>query len=104
MTTQILQPQTRETTLNYHLEAHRGGEEVWCPGTVRDKRRPHDHQDVTVVDIRGNQSEFTADKQGFHVGPFETSVADCENDSDFKGQYYDDVSAHMIKVYVIRSH
>lgn len=100
MTAQVLQPQTLATTMNYHLEPARGGAEVWCPGTVQDKRRPHEHKDVTVTDIRGRESEFSVDKQGFHVSPFETSVMDVADNSEWSGQYYADVVAHLKKVYV----
>jgi hypothetical protein len=84
--------------MNYHLEPERGGATVWCPGTVQDKRRPHEHQDVTVTNIRGRESEFKLDTQGFEVGPFATSVADVKDDKEFAGQYYQDVVAHVQKV------
>lgn len=96
-TTTVLQPQEVTTTLNYHLEPERGGAKVWCPGTVRDKRRPHEHQEVTVHNIRGHEDEYTLDKQGFAVGPFVTSVTDVKDDKEFTGQYYQDVTAHMQK-------
>ena len=95
MAAAVSQPQSLQTTLGYHLEPHRGGAEVWCPGTVRDKRRPHEYQDVTVTNIRGREGDFTLDKQGFQVGPFTTSVADCDDDKEFAGQYYRDVAAHV---------
>jgi hypothetical protein len=93
----VQQPASLATTLNYHLEPHRGGAEVWCPGTVQDKRRPHDHQDVTVTNIRGRESEFSLDVQGFQIGPFKSSVNDVKDDQEFRGQYYDDVVAHVQK-------
>jgi len=96
-TATVLQPQAVSTILNYHLEPERGGEAVWCPGTVRDKRRPHEHVPVNVENIRGKESDFSLDAQGFHVGPFSTSVVDVENDQDFKGQYYQDVAEHVKK-------
>lgn len=91
----VLSPHTTTTVLNYHLEVERGGAEVWCPGTVRDKRRPHEHQEVTVTDIRGHESEFLLNTHGFQVGPFNTSVGDLENDADFRGKYYDEVAAYV---------
>ncbi|OAL36596.1 hypothetical protein AYO20_04212 [Fonsecaea nubica] len=97
-TATVLAPQAVTTILNYHLEPERGGEIVWCPGTVRDKRRPHEHAEVTVHNIRGYEESFTLDKQGFAVGPFDTSVADVQDDAEFKGQYYQDVVAHLKKV------
>lgn len=97
MATMVMQPQV-QTIMNYHLEPARGGAEVWCPGTVRDKRRPHEHQEVTVIDIRGHEDEFSLDKQGFHVSPFSTSVDGLDENTDFEGQYYQDVVAHLKKV------
>jgi hypothetical protein len=97
MATEILQPQALSTTLNYHLEVERGGAKDWCPGTVQDKRRPHEHLDVTVTNIRGHEAEFTLDKQGFEVGLFSTSVTVVDDDTDLTGQYYRDVAAHVKK-------
>lgn len=97
MATETMQPQALTATLNYHLEASRGGAEVWCPGTVRDKRRPHEHQEVTITNIRGHESEFTLDKHGFEVGPFKTS-ANMDNDEELKEKYYQDVAAHVKKM------
>ena len=98
MTAAVLQPQAVQTILNYHLEPERGGEAVWCPGTVRDKRRPHEHAEVTVTNIRGRESEFSLDKQGFHVGPFQASVGDCGEDAEFRRLYYPEVAAHLQKM------
>lgn len=95
MATEVMTATT--TVLNYHLEVERGGAEVWCPGTVRDKRRPHEHQEVLVHNIRGHEKDYSVDVQGFQVGPFKTSVTDVKEDSEFKGQYYQDVIAHMKK-------
>ena len=95
-----LPPQTLRTTLNYHLEPERGGAEIWCPGTVMDKRRPHEHKDVDVTNVRGHEANFTLDKQGFQWGAFSTSAADEDFDdkSKIEGQYYRDVVAHVKKV------
>ena len=98
MATEILQPQALRTTLNYHLEVDRGGAKDWCPGTVQDKRRPHEHKDVEVINIRGHEADFTLDKQGFEVGPFATSVTEVDDDTDLTGQYYQDVAAHVKKM------
>ncbi len=94
----VIPSQSLQTTLNYHLEVERGGAEVWCPGTVRDKRRPHEHTDVSVTNIRGRQADFSVDVQGFEVGPFQTSVDDVKDDREFTGQYYQDVAVHVKKM------
>lgn len=104
MATAVLQPQALTSTLNYHLEVERGGAKDWCPGTVQDKRRPHEHRDVTITNIRGRESDFTLDEYGFEVRPFTTSVAEVNDDTDLTGQYYQDVTAHVKKVYVRRFH
>ena len=96
--TTVLQPHSLRATLGYHLDVARGGAKTWCPGTVRDKRRPHENQEVTITNIRGQEADFSLDRQGFHVSPFETSVIDVDDDTEFAGQYYQDVIAHMKKV------
>lgn len=98
MATKVLQPQALTSTLNYHLEVERGGAKDWCPGTVQDKRRPHEHREVTITNIRGREAEFSLDTNGFEVGPFATSVTEVDDDTDLTGQYYQDVAAHMKKV------
>lgn len=103
MATAVLQPQALHSTLNYHLEVERGGAKDWCPGTVQDKRRPHEHRDVTITNIRGREAEFTLDEYGFEVRPFTTSVAEVNDDTDLTKQYYKDVSAHVKKMYVYKS-
>jgi hypothetical protein len=91
--------QTVTATVGYHLEVERGGAEVWCPGTVGDKRRPHDHQAVKITDIRPNQSEFTLDTHGFEVRPFHTSATNFDDNDAIREHYYPDVCAHVKKVY-----
>ena len=66
-------------------------------GTVQDKRRPHEHKDVTITSIRGREAEFTLDKQGFKVGPFATSVTEVNDDMELTEQYHQDVAAHVKK-------
>lgn len=93
--------QTVTATVGYHLEVERGGAAVWCPGTVGDKRRPHDHQAVKITDIRPNQSDFTLDTQGFEVRPFHTSATNFDDVDAIREYYYPDVCAHVKKVYVL---
>lgn len=92
--------QTVTATVGYHLEVARGGAAVWCPGTVGDKRRPHDHQAVKITNIRENQSDFELDTHGFEVRPFSTSATDFDDNAAIAEHYYPEVCAHVQKVYV----
>lgn len=92
--------QTVTAKVGYHLEIERGGAAVWCPGTVMDKRRPHDYQDITITDIRNNQSDFTLDTHGFEVRRFSTSATNFDDNGAIAQSYYPDVCAHVQKVYV----
>lgn len=95
--------QTVIATVNYHLEVERGGDAVWCPGTVGDKRRKHDQREVNIIDICKNQSEFNLDTHGFEVRPFSTSATDFEDKDAISQYYYPDVCAHIQRVYVSSS-
>lgn len=65
----------------------------------KDKRRPHEHKDVDVFNIRGREAEFTLDEQGFQIIPFApTSETNFDDKEDIEGQYYQDVVAHLKKV------
>lgn len=98
MTAAVLQPQSLTSTFNYHLEVERGGAKDWCPGTVQDKRRPHEHRDVTITNIRGHEKDFTLDEYGFEVGPFATTVIDVDDTTDLTKEYYHDVTEHVKKM------
>ena len=87
-------------TVGYHLEPERGGAAVWCPGTVGDKRRAHDLQDVKITNIRSNQSDFTLDTHGFEVRPFSTTATDFDDNAAIAESYYPEVCAHIKEVYV----
>jgi hypothetical protein len=91
---------TVTATVGYHLEVERGGAAVWCPGTAMDKRRPHDHQTVTITNLRPNQTEFTLDEHGFEVRPFHTnaSLQDFDDNEVIKERYYPDVVRHVKEV------
>jgi hypothetical protein len=96
-TQSITPPQGLRTILNYHHEPERGGATDWCSGTVQDKRRPHEHKEVNVTNVRGREAEFSVDIHGFEWGPFVTFVNEVD-DTDLTGQYYQDVAAHVKKV------
>ena len=92
--------QTVTATVGYHLELERGGAAIWCPGTVGDKRRPHDLQEVEITNIRNNQSNFTLDTHGFEVRPFSTTATDFDDNTAIAKTYYPDVCEHIREVYV----
>lgn len=98
MATAVLQPQSLTSIFNYHLEVERGGAKDWCPGTVQDKRRPHEHRQVTITNIRGHEKDFALDEYGFEVGPFSTTVTEVDDHTDLTGKYYQDVAAHVKKM------
>lgn len=89
---------TVTATVGYHLEVERGGAATWCPGTVMDKRRPHDHVEVKIRDIRQNQTEYTLDIHGFEVRPFSPSAMDFDDNAVIEEHYYPDVIAHVQRV------
>lgn len=88
-------PHVVNTTLNYYLSPARGGAKIYQPGAVSDKRRPHDAQNVQIVDVRGRENDFELDKQGFQIIQLKTSIQDVEKDADWRGQYFEDIMAQV---------
>ncbi|KAK5686770.1 hypothetical protein LTR17_026855 [Elasticomyces elasticus] len=69
-------PRAVETVLIFH-----GGQKTFSAGTVGDKRRAHVPIPTTILDIRGHESDFSLDKQGFQFVNHGTEV---------KGEQFED--------------
>lgn len=54
-------------TLNYYLDPGKDGDNSFFDGTVIETRRTHAEVPVQVTDLRGQESEFLLDKQGFQL-------------------------------------
>ncbi|KAK5727134.1 hypothetical protein LTR15_003026 [Elasticomyces elasticus] len=76
---------TVETVLNFH-----GGQKTFYAGTVGDKRRAHVPMPTTILDIRGHESDFSLDKQGFQFANHGTEVKgeQFEDEEIVKSIYY----------------
>lgn len=59
------QPHVVRATLNYYLDPAKGGYQDFWFGTVGEKRRPFEHVEVPITDMRGREEEFHLDVQGF---------------------------------------
>lgn len=79
---------TVQTTLNYYLPPSVGGVATYYPGTASDKRRTHQPREVTVTDIRGWESAFDLDKQGFQMVEGATVEKTFDDDARVRGVYY----------------
>lgn len=88
--------QFTRTTLNYYLEPSKGGVEAFYDGAVVEKRRKHAEVPVTVTDIRGQEREFTLDKQGFQVVKAVSVEKTFDDVNRIKGVYYPE-SAELLK-------
>ncbi|TKA72556.1 hypothetical protein B0A55_07751 [Friedmanniomyces simplex] len=60
-------PTVVDTQLNYYLELVDGGVSIQYTGTAGDKRRPWKRTAVQITDIRGCESDYDLDKQGFRL-------------------------------------
>ncbi|KAK3631884.1 hypothetical protein LTR56_016663 [Elasticomyces elasticus] len=78
-------PRAVETVLNFH-----GGQKSFYVGTVGEKRRAHVPIPTTILDIRGHESDFSLDKQGFQFVNHGTEVKgeQFEDEEIVKGIYY----------------
>ena len=77
------------TTLNYHKETEGGGP---APATYAGQpetfTRPTVPLQTTVHDIRGTDSSYTLDKNGFQIYRHESQEKAFDNDERIKSSYY----------------
>jgi len=50
--------------------------------------RPYEPLDVTITDIRGEEQNYTLDKDGFQIYPHKSVEKDFLDDDQIKAQYY----------------
>ncbi|KAK5685252.1 hypothetical protein LTS10_003329 [Elasticomyces elasticus] len=89
-------PHAVETVLNFH-----GGQKSFYAGTAGDKRRAHVPIPTTIVDIRGHESDFSLDKQGFQFVNHGTEVKGEQFDDEeiVKGIYYQECEELVMEKY-----
>ena len=91
---------TVRTTLNYALPLSKGGSAIFYPGTASAKRRPFDAREVEVADIRGRESDFNLDVQGFQVVSRMSREKTFDDDERVKEVYYAECEALIKDVLV----
>lgn len=68
-----------ETTINYFDLSN---ERVFYPGTAGYQRRKFDTKPIQIHDLRGQEDDFTLDKNGFRVLQGLWSEADVKDEPD----------------------
>ena len=92
-TSSTMATHTVSTTLNYYLPPSLGGVDTIYLGTASEKRRKHQPRTVLVTDIRGRETQFALDKQGFQIVQHESSEKDFDDDAKIKEAYYAECAA-----------
>jgi len=77
-----------QTTLNYYLDPALGGHSSFNPGTAGYYRRSFDTQPVQIHDIRGRESEFNLNKQGFQLYKHTSDEKHFTDDEKVKSVVY----------------
>ena len=89
---------TVDTELQYQLTPEHGGtDEIW-PGLVKALRIPRVMVKTKVADVRGHESEFSLDKQGFQWVHWPPALSKWNNDEEIQRVYYPDMEALLKKV------
>ena len=80
------------TTLNYYKEAADGSPPAPSyVGKPETYERPTQPLDVTVTDIRGDEKDYTLDKNGFQIHRHTSVEKDFVDDNQIRRQYYPEV-------------
>jgi hypothetical protein len=88
------------TTLNYYLEPEHGGSTFFYPGTAGNYRRKFNEQAVQVTDVRGSETDFRLDKQGFEVRRHVSAEKDFADEDVVKDVVYKETAELLKKAYV----
>ena len=77
------------TTLNYMIDPQDGSA---APPTILGRLETYDrpvasHQ-VNITDITGHEEEYTLDKNGFEIYPYESRPIDFSNEDAIRNEYY----------------
>jgi hypothetical protein len=88
-----------DTTMNYYLDASKGGKETGTFGTVGVLRRKFDNQHIRVKDLRGRENEFDIHTHAFQVDKWEPTTTSLEED-DIKQIIYPEAEEFIKKMLV----
>lgn len=77
-----------KTTLNFYFDPAHGGQTDFFPGTASSLRRKFNQTPVDIQDVRGHESEFNLDKQGFQLIEHESVEKDFKDDDQIKTLVY----------------
>ncbi|KIV80786.1 hypothetical protein PV11_08262 [Exophiala sideris] len=81
-----------QTSLNYYKDPGDGSAPAPSyVGKPETYERPYDALDVTVHDIRGEEKNYTLDKNGFEIFRRESVEKDFVDDQQIKAQYYPEI-------------
>ena len=89
-----------DTTLNYYLEPSQGGSSSFYPGTAGNYRRKFDEQPVQVSNIRGSETDFKLDKQGFELRRHVCNEKEFADEDVVKDVVYKETAELLKKAYV----
>jgi len=85
-------PRNVQTTLHYYKPNADGSPpEPSIVGRPETYERPADSHEVTIHDVRGRESEFSLDKQGFQIVKRAATEKKFLDDEDIKASYYPEV-------------
>ena len=97
-------PQDVHTALNYHKPNEDGSPPhptyVDRPETYD---RPFESHSVVVKDVRGRESEYSLDSNGFQFYKHPSIEKDFVNDEQIKNQYYKEIEQLLKDAYVDRN-
>jgi hypothetical protein len=94
-------PQDVKTTLNYY-KPNEDGSPPHPTYTDRPEtyERPNDVRPVTVSDVRGRESDFTLDGQGFQFQRHAATEKNFLDDEKIKSAYYAELEQFLKDLYV----
>jgi len=88
-TSQATEPHHVHTALNYYKDPGDGSEPApYYVGKPETYERPSESLSVTVHDIRGQEQNFTLNKNGFQVYNHKSVEKDFVDDDQIKAIYY----------------
>lgn len=88
------------TTLNYYVDPGKDGDNAFFDGTIIESRRNYAEVPVKVTDLRGQEGEFSLDRQGFELLTHPSAEKDFDVPEQIRSVYYPECAQILQSLYV----
>lgn len=90
---------TTTAPLNFYLPGGEGTDDLYV-GFSKNKELKFDVKEIEIHDTRGQEDQFSLDKNGFSFHKAPTSFTAFDDDAAIRSTYFHEVEEYVCKLYV----